>query len=101
MVYIKDIYQCSQMKWSSDNDLECIGVTVTLSPQMSFVLVAFYRPPSSNIGFYEPLKILLKECDSMKWVKLMGDFINREDKINRKALKQTTDHFDQFTGLPE
>ncbi len=62
---------------------------------MSFVLIVIYRPPSSNIRFYENLKQLLKQCDFNKEVIIMGDFnINWDDKTIRKNLKQITDHFD-------
>lgn len=87
MIYIKDNFHCNQIKWSSDNNLECIALIVTLATQMSFVLVQ-HRPPSSNNRFYEDLKNILKECLSRKEIILMGDFnINWEDKTNRKALR--------------
>lgn len=95
MIYIKDKFYCNQIKWSSNNNRECIALIVTLAPQMSFVLVVQYRPPSSNNRFYKDLKNILKECDSGKEIILMGDFnINWEDKTNRKALKRNTDNFD-------
>ncbi len=56
---------------------------------MSFVLIVIYRPPSSNISFYENLKQLLKQCDFNKEVIIMGDFnINWDDK-NRQKESQT------------
>lgn len=101
MIYIRDNLQCNELKWSPNIDLECIGLSVTLSPQMSFILLVLYRPPNSTIEFYESLNSVLKECDRKKSqchkkeMLLMGDFnINWENRTNRKALKQVTDKFD-------
>jgi len=95
MIYVKTTIQCKEIAWADCMDLECIGLNLILAPQMSFVLIVIYRPPSSNITFYENLKQLLKQCDFNKEVIIMGDFnINWEDKTVRKNLKQITDHFD-------
>ena len=95
MIYVKDSIQCNEIHWLNCKELECIGLNIILSPQMSFILVVIYRPPSSNIGFYEKFEKLLKECNFSKEVIIMGDFnINWEDKSSRKNLKQITDNFD-------
>ena len=39
MIYIKEHIRCKQIEWSCDNELECIGLNVTLSSQMSFTLI--------------------------------------------------------------
>lgn len=62
MVYIKSTLQCHKIKWSH-NLLECLGLNITLSPQMSFVLVVMYRPPSADNSFYENFEQLLKESN--------------------------------------
>lgn len=66
-----------------------------LSPEMSFMLIVIYRPPSSNNDFYTTFKKLLQACDFKKEVILLGDLnCNWLDKINRNALKQITDGLD-------
>lgn len=81
MIYVKNSIHCNEITLSNSVDLECIGLNFILSPQMSFVLIVIYRPPSSNSSFYENLKQLLKQCDFNKEVIIMGDFnINWDDK---------------------
>lgn len=88
MIYAKDNIHCDEIRWSN-HELECIGLNVTLSPQMSFILIVIYRPPSSNVDFYEKFNNMLKECNFKKEVIIMGDFnINWEDKLSRKNLKK-------------
>ncbi len=85
MIYVKTGIQCNEIVWANCIDLECIGLNLVLSPQMSFVLIVIYRPPSSNISFYENLKQLLKQCDFNKEVIIMGDFnINWDDKPSER-----------------
>lgn len=94
LIYMKDSIKCSRIEWSDDVKIECIGLNVSLSPQMSFILIGLYRPPSSNSLFYEQLRSILKSCDSKKELILMGDFnINWENKPSRKKLKEITDCF--------
>ena len=94
MVYLKDCIQCNELLLSNC-DLECIGLNITLSPQMSFILIVMYRPPSSNNDFYEKFQNMLKECHFKKEVIIMGDFnVNWEDRSIRKNLKQITDGLD-------
>ncbi len=95
MIYVKDRIQCNEIHWSNCEELECIGLNIILSPQMSFTLIVIYRPPSSNTSFYEKFEKLLKECNFNKEVIIMGDFnINWGEKSSRKNLKQITDKFD-------
>ncbi len=83
MVYIKSTLQCLKMQWSNCNLLECLGLNVSLSPQMSFVLVVICRPPSADNSFYENFEKLLKESNLGKEIIIMGDFnINWEDKTS-------------------
>jgi len=98
MVYLKNTIHCTQIQLSNVN-LECIGLTITLSSQMSFVMFLLYRPPSSTNAFYDEFKRLLKEYNSKQEVLLLGDFnINWDDKRNRNSLKRITDNMD-FTQL--
>ncbi len=95
IVYIKSTLQCHKIQWSNCNLLECLGLNVSLSPQMSFALVVIYRPPSADNSFYENFEKLLKESNLDKEIIIMGDFnINWEDNPSRKKLKQITDRFD-------
>lgn len=80
-----------QLQWPNDNGLECTGLSITLSPQMSFTLVGLYRPPTVKNHFFEQLNSSLKEYNFNKEVILMGDFnMNLEDKCSRHALNQIT-----------
>ena len=63
LFYVKDHIHCTQIDWVSENDLECIGLKVTLSPQMSFTLIGLYRPPKTKVVFFDQLKAILNECD--------------------------------------
>lgn len=66
-----------------------------LSPEMSFVLIVIYRPPSAKNDFFTTFKKLLRACDLKKEVILLGDLnCNWLDKTNRKALKQIMDSLD-------
>lgn len=59
-----------------------IGLNVMLSPEMSFMLIALYRPPSATMSFFWEVSRYAKSLHNM-WseVILMGDFdINREEK---------------------
>ena len=87
MFYIKEHLNCSQIEWSSEIKLECIGLKLSLSSQMSHTLICVFRPPSSKCEFYDQLNSMLKESDFDKEVVLMGDFnVNWEDKSGRKSL---------------
>ena len=95
LIYAKDIFNCKEIHVSNQNGLELICLDIPLSPQMSFVLIVIYRPPLSNIDFYEKLDNLLKQCNFQKEVIIMGDLnINWEDKQNRKNLKRVMDGMD-------
>lgn len=51
-IYMKESIQCNEIKWPNGNELEYIGLNVTLSLEMSFMLVALYRPPSTKVYSY-------------------------------------------------
>ena len=94
MIYVKDAIKCERIKLDTADDVECVAITVVLSQQMSFILIAFYRPPSANDSFYSTLANMLKQCKQQKEVILMGDFnLNWEDKGKRKKLKAITDKY--------
>lgn len=78
---------------------ECVGLKISLSPQMSITLIGMYRPPSASNAFYVELQALLKECDTRNEVILIGDLnINWLDKSNRRQLKSLLTNFN-FTQL--
>ena len=94
LVYVKNTITCNLIEWSQEIDMECIGLNMSLSPQMSFTVICLYRPPSSNSLFYEHLHNILKQCDVKKELILMGDFnINWGKKTERKKLKDITNKF--------
>lgn len=43
-----------------DQTIECVGVTIKLSPQMSFIVLCVYRPPNATSDFYTGLTKILK-----------------------------------------
>ena len=95
MVYVKNVFQCIEIKWSYCNDLEYIGLNITLSPHMTFTVIVIYRHPASDCSFYQKLETLLKECNFNKEIIIMGDVnINWEDNSSRKNLKRITDKCD-------
>ena len=56
-----------------------------LSTEMSFTLIVIYRPPSSNVSFYEKFREVLQQCDFNREVIVIGDMnVNWEDKSSRK-----------------
>lgn len=86
---VKSALKCRQINWPEEIQLECVGVEISLSPTMSFVVICLYRKPSATIEFYEKLK-LLNYCDSNKEIIIIGDFnVNWNDKKARKNLKPT------------
>lgn len=86
LIYLKESIQSKQFE-IKENTLECVGVTITLSPEMSFVVLAVYRPPSATNVFFDCLSVILKQYQA-KEVILMGDFnLNWLDKTRRKKLK--------------
>lgn len=66
LIYVKETIKCNQIQLGGSNDLECIGLNVTLSPQMSFIIIGLYRSPSCNNMFYDNLREILKDCDPRK-----------------------------------
>ncbi len=92
LVYVKNTISCTQMNLPKNN-LECVGVTLSQSPEMSFNLIVLYRPPNEKDSFFNKLKEVLKVCNK-KEVLLMGDFnLNWLDKTRRKKLKNVATQF--------
>ena len=54
----KEAIQCKPL--DIPNDLECVGVTINLSAEMSFNVIVLYRPPSENYMFFDNLFVILK-----------------------------------------
>lgn len=93
-MYVKDTLKCNEIVWSDDIYLECVGVEITLSKEMTFVVICMYRKPSAKIDFYSDLKTLINLTNLKKELILMGDFnINWDNKKDRKNLKHITDYF--------
>lgn len=70
LFYVKD--KIVRKIQSCINDLECVGLKLTLSAQMSFIIIGIYRPPSAKNVFYK-LNSLIKECDTNKEIILLGE----------------------------
>lgn len=97
LIYVKESIQSKQID-IDDNILECVGVTITLSTEMSFVVFAVYRPPTATNVFFDSLSAILKRYDG-KEVLLMGDFnLNWLDRARRKRLKDISKTF-QMTQM--
>ena len=52
-MYVKDHFECVQIDLKLESDVECLVVKITLSNQMSFILVGIYRPPSADVTFLQ------------------------------------------------
>lgn len=61
IISAKNIFNCKEIHVTDKTGLEFLGLTITLSQQMSFTLLVVYRPPLSNANFFEKLEILLKQ----------------------------------------
>ncbi len=66
LIYDNDHFIIKQVNLECSNDLEWIAVLITLSSQISFTIVAVYRPPSSDISFYDHFRKLFKEIEISK-----------------------------------
>lgn len=53
LIYVNNDITCKQIDFKNDNSVECVGITVILSPQISFNIVGMYRPPSSKDVFFQ------------------------------------------------
>lgn len=80
LIYVKDSIDSHQID-IPDQTIECVGVTIKLSPQMSFIVLCVYRPPNATSDFYTGLTKILKTYER-KEILLMGDLnINWLDKF--------------------
>lgn len=81
-----------------DLTIECVGVTIKLSPQMSFIVLCVYRPPNATSDFDTDLTKIFKTYER-KEILLMGDLnLNWLDKGKRKHLKDIANSI-QMTQL--
>lgn len=95
MFYVRDNIKCQQIQWTVPTSLECLGLSITLSPQMQIIVIGLYRPPTSINVFYDELHSVLKQYNFKKEVILLGDFnINWNVKSIRRQLKTLTESFD-------
>ncbi|KAK0138886.1 RNA-directed DNA polymerase from mobile element jockey [Merluccius polli] len=91
--FVRDTICCNEIEFINC-ELECLGLNIVLSPVMSFTLIVIYRPPSSNVSFFDKFRDLLKQCHFNREVVVMGDFnVNWQDRLARQQLKQVTDSF--------
>lgn len=103
LLYVKSHLKCHQLELPTEIQLECIGVNITLSASMSFIVICIYRKPTSKVDFYDQLKMLCNFCDHKTEFILVGDFnINWDKKEDRRNLKTITDKFSltQFIDKP-
>lgn len=89
LVYVKNTITCNLIERSQEIDMEYFGLNMSLSHQMSFIVIDLLQPLSSNNIFYEHLHGILKQCDDKKELILMGDFnINWGKKWREINLKR-------------
>ncbi len=92
VIYIKEHFRCSNLDLSMN--LECVGLNVTLSPNMNFNIVVLYNPPSHGKDFCNELNSLLSACDKCYECILLGDFnINWMVKSEKSKLKPLMEKF--------
>lgn len=53
LFYVKNTIACKQMIWPNDITIECVGIHITLSSEMSFTVNCLYRQPSAKVDFYD------------------------------------------------
>ena len=73
-VYIKDSFSYKLRKDIPYNDLELICAEILPPKAMSYVVVAWYRPPSNPVESFSQLELILSFLDKEeKEVILLGD----------------------------
>lgn len=58
LIYVKDTLKWSKIEWSDDINLECVGVDMIISTEISFTVICIYLKPSATINYYSHLKTL-------------------------------------------
>jgi hypothetical protein len=66
LMYVKNNLKSDQIEWPSNITLECIGVHISLSREMSLTVIFIYRKPTANLDLYDQLKALLTLCNHKK-----------------------------------
>ncbi len=85
LIYIKDIFKCTQVNLDTYG-LECLILNVVLSPKMNFNVIVLYNLPKHNVTFYQ--NFLLKALNYRSANTVLGDFnINWLDKNCKQKLK--------------
>lgn len=77
MIYVKESIQSKQIEIPG-NSLECVAVKIILSPEMLFVVITLYRPPTAKDIFVDHLAVVLKMYGSKELILI--------DKTRRKKL---------------
>ncbi len=79
--YVREHVLCVEIQ-CPENDVECICLNVTLSLQMSFILIGVYRILSAKNVFLDKFHDVLKKCSLGKEILILGDLnLNFEDKL--------------------
>ena len=96
VIYIRDSFKTASIELDyNDIPIECIGVTVHLSPEMRFRIIVLYNHPTHTNSFYNALEKLLKIVSHKTEVIIFGDFnVNWANKKSRSKLKSTMSKFD-------
>ena len=96
VIYIRDSFKTASIELDyNDIPIECIGVTIHLSPEMRFRIIVLYNHPTHTNSFYNALEKLLKIVSHKTEVIIFGDFnVNWANKKSRSKLKSTMSKFD-------
>ena len=89
LLYIKNTLASTALDLTMT--LECVGVEVRLSQQMSFNVINIYRPPDAGQEFYQHFDELLKSVANKESI-ILGDFnVDWNSKPKKKKLKTILD----------
>ena len=69
LIYLKNSIDSHQID-IPDPTIECVGVTIKLSPQMSFIVLCVYRPSKVTCDFYTGLTASKKHVNERKYCSL-------------------------------
>ena len=84
LLYIKNSITATEIELNTP--LECVGVEVRLSPEMSFNVINLYRPPDAGQEFFQLFEELIKSVAQKETI-VIGDFnVDWNLKPKRKKL---------------
>ena len=101
-IYLKDSVSCKPQKDIPDNDLKLICVEILPPKATSYVVIAWYRPPSDPVESFNKLELILSFLDkNEKGVILLGDtncdFNAKEGIALDSNAKHLTNIYELFT----